>query len=61
MYGLLRQPKKPKILGGNWAATRECLFAVKGFDGFGKEDSGIRNRLCNAGFRGRSLWHCNWV
>lgn len=65
LYGLLRQRKKPKILGGNWAATRESLYAVNGFDerfdGFGKEDSDIRNRLCNAGFRGRSMWHRNWV
>ena len=65
LYGLLRRRKKPKILGGNWAATRACLYAVNGFDerfdGFGKEDSDIRNRLCNAGFRGRSMWHSNWV
>jgi len=65
LYAFLRQRKKPKILGGNWAANRECLYAVNGFDerfdGFGKEDSDIRNRLCNAGFRGRSLWDHNWV
>lgn len=65
LYAFLRQRKKPKILGGNWAATRDCLYAVNGFDerfdGFGKEDSDIRNRLCNAGFRGRSLWDHNWV
>ena len=65
LYRLLRQRKKPKILGGNWAATRTCLVAVNGFDekydGFGKEDSDIRNRLCNAGYRVRSLWDHNWV
>lgn len=65
LYAFLRQRKKPKILGGNWAATRESLYAVNGFDerfdGFGKEDSDIRNRLRNAGFRGRSLWDHNWV
>jgi glycosyltransferase involved in cell wall biosynthesis len=65
LYRLLGQRKKPKILGGNWAATRGCLVAVNGFDekfaGFGKEDSDIRNRLRNAGFRGRSLWDRNWV
>jgi glycosyltransferase involved in cell wall biosynthesis len=65
LYRVLRQRKKPKILGGNWAATRACLVAVNGFDekydGFGKEDSDIRNRLRNAGYRGRSLWDHNWV
>ena len=65
IYKFLGQQKKPKILGGNWAATRESLIAVNGFDekfdGFGKEDSDIRNRLRNAGFKGRSLWGHNWV
>lgn len=65
LYRLLGKRKKPKIRGGNWAATRTCLEAVNGFDerfeGFGKEDSDIRNRLRNAGFRGRSLWDTNWV
>ena len=64
-YRLIRRPKKPKIRGGNWAATRDGLFAVNGFDeqfdGFGKEDSDIRNRLWNAGFEGRSLWDHAWV
>lgn len=64
-YGLIRKPKKPRILGGNWSVTRAALYAVNGFDekfdGFGKEDSDIRNRLRNAGYRGRSLWGHNWV
>ncbi len=68
-YRLLRRRGKPRILGGNWVATRRALLAVNGFDenfaGFTKEDSDIRNRLQNAGFRGLSLWdinpvfHCN--
>ena len=45
--------------------TRAGLVAVNGFDekfdGFGKEDSDIRNRLRNSGFRGRSVWDHNWV
>jgi glycosyltransferase involved in cell wall biosynthesis len=65
LYRLLRRPRKPKIRGGNWAVTRAALFAVNGFDerfdGFGKEDSDVRNRLRNAGFRGVSLWDRAWV
>jgi glycosyltransferase involved in cell wall biosynthesis len=69
LYGWLRRRRKPKIRGGNWAVTRQALYAVNGydeaFDGFGKEDSDLRNRLRNAGFSGRSLWdrafvfHCS--
>jgi glycosyltransferase involved in cell wall biosynthesis len=65
LYQIFRKPRKPRIQGGNWAVTRNSLFAVNGFDekfdGFGKEDSDIRNRLRNSGFRGRSLWNTNWV
>jgi glycosyltransferase involved in cell wall biosynthesis len=65
LYRWLRRPRKPKIRGGNWAVTRAALFAVNGFDerfdGFGKEDSDVRNRLRNAGFRGVSLWDRAWV
>lgn len=64
-YRLIRKRKKPKILGGNWAVSRAALVAVngfdEGFDNFGKEDSDVRNRLQNAGFRGVSLWDRNWV
>jgi hypothetical protein len=65
LYALLGKRKKPKILGGNWAVLRDALYAINGFDerfdGFGKEDSDVRNRLRNARFRGRSLWGHNWV
>ena len=65
LYALLRKKKKPKILGGNWACKRTSLYDVNGyderFDGFGKEDSDIRNRLQNASHRGRSMWDRNWV
>lgn len=65
VYDFLRKRRKPHLKGGNWAATRECVFAVNGFDeafdGVGKEDSDMRNRLRNAGFRARSLWDRNWV
>ena len=65
VYDLLRKRRKPHLKGGNWAATRHCVYAVNGFDeafdGVGKEDSDMRNRLRNAGFRARSLWNSNWV
>jgi glycosyltransferase involved in cell wall biosynthesis len=61
----LGKSDRPKILGGNFAATRDAIWAVDGFDetyeGFSKEDSDIRNRLKAAGTRARSLWHSNWV
>lgn len=65
LYRLLGKRKKPRILGGNWAATRASLIEVNGFDEnfdqFTKEDSDIRNRLRNSGFKGLSLWDKNWV
>ncbi len=64
-YKLIRRRHKPKMLGANWAVTRHSLFTVNGhdekYDGFSKEDSDVRNRLWNAGFRGESLWDKNWV
>ena len=55
----------PKILGGNFAARREALEDVNGFDenydGFSKEDSDIRNRLHAAGHPWQCLWKSNWV
>jgi glycosyltransferase involved in cell wall biosynthesis len=60
LYRLLRRRDKPKILGGNWSVTRESLWRVNGFDeyyeGFGKEESDIRNRLNAVGARGVSVW-----
>jgi len=59
-HRVFRTADKPKILGGNWSARHDALVAVNGFDerydGFGKEDSDIRNRLNAAGLRGRSVW-----
>ena len=56
---------RPKIRGGNFAATRQAILDVDGFDetyeGFGKEDSDIRNRFRASGCRPRSLWHSTWV
>lgn len=65
LYRLLRFRRKPRILGGNWAVTRAALLAVNGidenYDQFSKEDSDVRNRLRNAGFRGVAAWAQNYV
>ncbi|MGE3164479.1 MAG: glycosyltransferase [Planctomycetota bacterium] len=64
-YILLRTPGRPHMLGGNWAGTRDIIERVNGFDekyeGVGREDSDLRNRLINAGARTISLWHKNFV
>lgn len=64
-YIRLRTPGRPHMLGGNWAGTRAVIERVNGFDekyeGFGREDSDLRNRLINAGARTASLWHQNFV
>ncbi len=60
VYIWLRKRKKPKIKGGNWAATMEALREVNGFDerfdGYGRSDTDIRNRLNAAGVRASSAW-----
>lgn len=65
LYILFKVPGRPHMLGGNWAATRDVVERVNGFDenyaGFGREDSDLRNRLVNAGCRTVSLWHRNFV
>lgn len=65
LYLLLGMKYRPKILGGNVAVRRSALERINGFDehydGFGKEDSDLRNRLRSAGCRGVSLWNSNWV
>ncbi|MFQ5698532.1 MAG: glycosyltransferase [Myxococcota bacterium] len=52
---------RPRFKGGNFAIDAGLFREVDGFDeaycGYGKEDSDLRNRLRNAGARGRSLWH----
>lgn len=64
VYRALRR-KRARIRGGNWACTAIALFAVNGFDenfeNFGREDSDIRNRLINAGFRAMCQWSTNWT
>jgi glycosyltransferase involved in cell wall biosynthesis len=57
--------KKPKVYGCNIGVDRETYFAVNGydenFDGFGKEDSDLRNRLRRFGAKPTSLWGRAWV
>jgi glycosyltransferase involved in cell wall biosynthesis len=57
--------KKPKVYGCNIGVDRETYFAVNGydenFDGFGKEDSDLRNRLRRFGAKATSLWGRAWV
>jgi GT2 family glycosyltransferase len=56
-----RKQTRPRIKGGNFAVASSLFHRVDGFDevylGYGKEDSDLRNRMRNAGARGRSLWH----
>jgi len=57
--------RKPKIYGCNISVDRDVYYAVNGydenFDGFGKEDSDLRNRLRRHGARPVSLWGKAWV
>ena len=65
LHVALDRLNRPKIRGGNFAATRRALLDVDGFDetfeDFGKEDSDLRNRLRTSGCRAVSLWHRSWV
>lgn len=51
---------RPKVYGSNIGVDRNAYFAVngydEGFDGFGKEDSDLRNRLRRYGARAVSVW-----
>jgi hypothetical protein len=52
--------RRPKAYGCNISIDRALFYAINGydedFDGFGKEDSDLRNRLVASGARARSLW-----
>lgn len=60
-YRLIGKRFKPRIMGGNFSVTRNEYYEVNGFDeryqGFGAEDSDMRNRLRNNGCAGISLWN----
>jgi glycosyltransferase involved in cell wall biosynthesis len=70
MYSLLRDPKRPKLLGGNLGIARADYERVNGYDenfrGWGCEDDDLRMRLRAAGVGVKSiawwthtyhLWH----
>jgi len=62
---LLGSPRMPKVYGCNLSVDRDVYYAVNGydenFDGFGREDSDLRNRLRRYGARPVSLWGKAWV
>lgn len=57
--------KKPKVYGCNISCGRDVFTGVNGydenFDGFGKEDSDLRNRFRRYGATPVSLWGKAWV
>jgi len=61
----LGKVKAPKVYGCNISVGRDAYFAVNGydenFDGFGKEDSDLRNRLRRHGAKAVSVWGKAWV
>lgn len=64
-YIAVRKRRRPKAYGANIGVDREVYRAVNGydenFDGFGKEDSDLRNRLVASGARPISLWNRAFV
>jgi glycosyltransferase involved in cell wall biosynthesis len=62
---LLGSIKKPKAYGCNISVDRDVYYAVNGYDenhdGFGKEDSDLRNRLRRYGAKPVSVWEKAWV
>jgi len=66
LWGVLwGNPHKPKVYGCNISAGRDVYYGVNGydenFDGFGKEDSDLRNRFRRYGAKPVSLWGKAWV
>ena len=59
-YALIRKSTRPRLLGGNFAVSRQAFCAVngfdEGFDGLGGEDTDLRNRLNNYGAQPIPLW-----
>lgn len=57
--------KKPKVYGCNISCGRDVFVGINGydenFDGFGKEDSDLRNRARRYGAKPVSLWGKAWV
>ncbi|MBI4564013.1 MAG: glycosyltransferase [Planctomycetes bacterium] len=62
---LIGNPVSPRAYGCNLSCGRDVYAAVNGFDenfdGFGREDSDLRNRMRRWGARPVSLWCRTWV
>lgn len=60
LSGWVGKKGRPKVRGCNIGVSRQAYYDVNGydenFDGFGKEDSDLRDRLVMAGKPWRSLW-----
>jgi hypothetical protein len=56
---------KPKVYGCNISCGRDVYYGVNGYDenydGFGKEDSDLRNRMRRYRAKPVSLWGKAWV
>lgn len=65
LQSLLGMNRGPRIIGCNFSIMREDFFTVNGYDetfnNQGKEDSDLRNRLRNNGFKGVNLLAKNIV
>lgn len=65
IQSFLGSNRGPRIYGCNVSVMRDDFFKVNGYDeafnGLGKEDSDLRNRLRNNGFKGVSLFTKNIV
>lgn len=64
-YALIKKSNRPKIYGCNISVGRRLFESVNGydenFDGFGKEDSDLRNRMNLHGAVPISVWSKTWV
>lgn len=62
---LIDNPVSPRAYGSNISCGRDVYFGVNGydenFDGFGREDSDLRNRMRRFGAKPVSLWTRAWV
>jgi hypothetical protein len=60
-----RRQTRPRVRGGNLGVCADLFRRIDGFDevycGYGREDSDLRNRMRNAGARGRCVWHRAFV
>ncbi|MBI4245045.1 MAG: glycosyltransferase [Planctomycetes bacterium] len=64
-YKLTGKINRPKVYGCHISVDRNLFESVNGydenFDGFGKEDSDLRNRMNMSGAEAFSVWNKTWV